>query len=301
MEPKLPSHLFRSALGGFDKKDVTDYITKLHMAHRREMEKMREQLTTLQQEHLRLADENALLKRGGAVAAPAGDTKVIEVPVERVVQVPVERIVEKIVEVPVEKIVHVPVERVVEKVVEVPQLQPIALEPDLESLNQIKDLEFEVRRLGSQIDAHIDLREQLERRLHSQSSEAIVAKQEADALRGQVSELSKALLLLEQKMSDGNDAETLAYHRAEAIEREARFNAAQIRLALEELLRDAQEVLRGVKAQTLQETAQIAVRANHFLEMLNSTPEMLDIVARQVDAVRPEGVATPLELEDTLE
>jgi len=267
MEQKPPVKYFRSALNGFDKKDVTEYITKLHLAQRKEIDKYKQFATSLQMAHVKLREECEALKR------QLGEQKTEKIIETRIVEVPVE------------------------KYIEVPKYQTLPGEPDEELLAKLRQNEAEFERLGRQIDAHIAVREQLERKITSQVTENQAVQNEKAALREQVGRLTAALKAMEEKTRVSGDAETLAYHRAEAIEREAKYNAAQIRLALEELLREAQEVLRGVKTQTVQETSQITARANQFLELLSNMPEMLDIVSRQVEAVRPEGIATPMLLD----
>ena len=288
MEQRPPVKYFRSALNGFDKKDVTEYITKMHMTNRKEIDKYKQHAASLQMTHNKLQSECELLKQQ---LAHKQNQQVVEVPVERVVEkivkVPVERVVEKIVEVPVEKVVTLP-------------SQTFVPEPDEELIKKVHEQKDEIERLSRQVDAHISIREQLEREKTATSEKLVDTRQRADRRKEEIKELRFALKALESKVKTSIDAEAMAYHRAEAIEREARYNAAQIRLALEELLREAQEVIRGVKTQTSQETNQITARANQFLDLLANMPEMLDIVSRQVEAVRPDGIATPMMM-DTFE
>jgi len=282
VEQRPPVKYFRSALNGFDKKDVTEYITKMHTTNRKEIDKYKQYAASLQMTHNKLKQECEALKQKLAQQQP--EQRVVEKVVEKIVEVPVERVIEKIVQVPVEKVVSAPA-------------QTFVSEPDEELLEKIDEQKDEIERMGRQIDAHISIREQLEREMAVNADNYREVRQRAEQRKDEIKKLRLALKTLESKVKTSLDAESMAYHRAEAIEREARYNAAQIRLALEELLREAQEVIRGVKTQTAQETNQITARAKQFLELLANMPEMLDIVSQQVEAVRPEGIATPMALD----
>lgn len=109
-------HRFKTALSGYDKQDVNQFVDRMHAVYEAA-------LTELEAECARLQDANASLSvRLYNWPAPQAQSQPEQVVVEKIVEVPVETVVEKIVEVPVEtiveKIVEIPVEKVVEKIVE---------------------------------------------------------------------------------------------------------------------------------------------------------------------------------------
>ena len=169
-----------------------------------------------------------------------------------------------------------PPEKTAEKAAE-PVCADIAPLPDTGQAMIISELEEELVKLGAQLDVQIN--------------QTAAAKKESELLRQQVAALSA-----EQKQQIGqeNRYESLLYHRAEEIEREASYNAAQTRLAADNMIRELEAVLKGIKAQTEQETSQVAARANVFLELLASMPDLFETVADQFEDIRPKYVATPM-------
>jgi len=292
-----PVKYFRTVLNGYDKKDVTEYIAKIHTIHRQENDKHRQLITALQIEKSKLQHENEQLRQhaGGHGFYDSFEVERLQQEcdylrqqlayyqnsaggireIEKIVEVPVEHIVEKIIEVPVERIVEV------EKLVEVPRVVekfvPYAAEPDEEMLEHLRKQAQVIERLNMQIDAHIGVRGQLEVRIQ----ELEAALNMTNANRKQYNDSISVPKAMQHNTSRGIDAESLAYHRAEMIEQEAQANANKIRAGLQALMQEVQEVLRGVQAQTAHETAKINTQANNFLQVLGNMPDMLDDVLKQ--------------------
>ena len=185
----------------------------------------------------------------------------------------------------------------------VPVAAPVIQEPQEAAVGEeikkiIAELTAESEKALQDLKAQEALNRRLMEQLSQKNDEALDAMQEASSLREQVSLLASTLRQLEVRHSMSAEYETLAYHRAEAIEREALYNAAQIRQSLEQLLSDAKEALLGVRAQTIQETSQIAQRANLFLELIANMPALFDAVTKKFDEVRPERTIAPAMQDD---
>jgi chromosome segregation ATPase len=149
---------------------------------------------------------------------------------------------------------------------------------DANSALIISELEDELNKLNTQLTV--------------QTEAADEARQVSEALRERVAQLSGELRKYDKARD--TDYESLLYHRAEEIEREATYNAAQARLEVNNMIEEIKAVLLGMKAQTETETVQVAARTRAFLENLTAMPELFETVSAQFEGVRPPYVVTPI-------